>query len=54
MTLIRRNPVEELTENICDNICKYPESDYPTNAITIINIFLKYIVPEIRKYEEVK
>lgn len=27
MTLIRRNPVEELTENICDNICKYPESD---------------------------
>ncbi len=30
------------------------ETDYPTNAKTIINIFFLYIVPEIRKYEEVK
>lgn len=27
MTLIRRNPVEELTEEICNNICKYSMSD---------------------------
>lgn len=27
MTLIRKDPIEELTENICDNICKYPVSD---------------------------
>lgn len=27
MTLIRKNPVEELTEEICDNLCKYPVSD---------------------------
>lgn len=24
MTLIRKNPIEELTEQICDNLCKYP------------------------------
>ena len=27
MTLIRKDPKEELTENICDNICKHPVSD---------------------------
>lgn len=27
MSLIRKNPVEELTEEICDNLCKYPVSD---------------------------
>lgn len=27
MILIRKDPIEELTENICDNICKYPVSD---------------------------
>lgn len=27
MTLLRKDPKEELTENICDNICKYPVSD---------------------------
>lgn len=27
MTLIRKDPKEELTENIFDNICKHPVSD---------------------------
>lgn len=27
MKLIRKDPKEELTENICDNICKYSNSD---------------------------
>lgn len=27
MTLIRKDPKEELTENICDHICKHPVSD---------------------------
>ncbi|MCI9641240.1 MAG: hypothetical protein HFJ98_00370 [Eubacterium sp.] len=27
MTLIRKDPKEELTEHICDNICKYSNSD---------------------------
>lgn len=27
MTLLRKDPKEELTENICDKICKYPVSD---------------------------
>ena len=27
MTLLRKDPKEELTENICDKICKYSNSD---------------------------
>lgn len=27
MSLIRKDPKEELTENICDNICKHSVSD---------------------------
>ena len=27
MTLLRKDPKEELTEHICDNICKYSNSD---------------------------
>lgn len=27
MILIRKDPKEELTENICDHICKYSNSD---------------------------
>ncbi len=26
-SLIRKDPIEELTEHICDNLCKYPVSD---------------------------
>jgi len=26
-SLIRKDPIEELTECICDNLCKYPVSD---------------------------
>ena len=33
MTLLRKNPKEELTENICDNICKYPNSDLTQSEI---------------------
>lgn len=27
MSLIRKDPIEELTEHICDNLCKYPVAD---------------------------
>ena len=33
MSLIRKNPVEELTEEICDNLCKYPVSDMTHDEI---------------------
>ena len=26
-SLIRKDPIEELTEHICDNLCKYPVAD---------------------------
>lgn len=26
-SLICKDPIEELTEHICDNLCKYPVSD---------------------------
>lgn len=26
-SLIRKDPIEELTEHICDKLCKYPVSD---------------------------
>lgn len=33
MSLLRKNPKEELTENICDNICKYQNSDLTQSEI---------------------
>lgn len=30
------------------------ETDYPTNAKTIVSVFLKHIVPKIKEYEEDK
>lgn len=33
MSLLRKDPKEELTENICDNICKYPNSDLTQSEI---------------------
>lgn len=31
--LIRKDPIEELTEHICDNLCKYPVSDITQNEL---------------------
>lgn len=33
MTLIRKDPKEELTENICDHICKYSNLDLTQDEI---------------------
>ena len=33
LSLLRKNPKEELTEHICDNICKYSNSDLTQSEI---------------------
>ncbi len=52
MTLIRKDPKEELTEHICDNICKYSNSDLTQDEIDekcehcIVNRIVEVVLAE--------
>ncbi len=52
MTLTRKDPKEELTENICDNICKYPVSDITQDELDekcehcIVNRIVEVVLAE--------
>lgn len=52
MTLICKDPKEELTEHICDNICKYSNSDLTQSELDekcehcIVNRIVEVVLAE--------